>query len=68
MYGEPGLYIPPGAVRTIVHGDGWETVYRLGDGYGLGGESGVAIPPQGLNLAGTVQVEERRPGGFVRCR
>ena len=37
-------------------------------GYGLGGESGVAIPPQGLNLAGTVQVEERRPGGFVRCR
>lgn len=25
-------------------------------------------PPQGLNLAGTVQVEERRPGGFVRCR
>lgn len=39
-----------------------------GGGYGLGGESGVAIPPQGLNLAGTVQVEERRPGGFVRCR
>ncbi|WP_034382938.1 hypothetical protein [Deinococcus sp. YIM 77859] len=39
-----------------------------GGGYGLGGEGGVAIPPQGLNLAGTVQVEERRPGGFVRCR
>lgn len=39
-----------------------------GGGYGLGGESGVAIPTQGLNLAGAVGIEERRPDGFARCR